>query len=203
VVTVKYFQEGLTSRLAGLGRVVAEPRGLGAVAGRKVQSLLKSHLIRLNASRRNDVSTRRSGFYRKAADSVTQPEISADGTTVSVSVTEPGFAQRLHGGTITPKGGKEFLTIPVSQDAYNRTVAVFKKEKPELKIFRLYPKGGGDPWALATLRGKGQKLKIEYLLRRSVTQTADPSVMPDQALIEFEVIGTVQRELDRAAKNLN
>lgn len=76
----------------------------------------------MNAERANALGGKRTNFYAQAARG-TSSEMRPNG--FAVSVNQVGIRQRFFGGTITPKGGKKYLTIPMRAEAYGRRARDF------------------------------------------------------------------------------
>lgn len=199
MTTITLTDAGTTVRLEQLGAQVGDPAALAAVVGREGVNRVKAHFRAKHRREPNRLNPgRRQNFWLGVAQSVSAPVISAGGTTVTISISDPRFAQKVFGGTITAKRAGS-LTIPVSPDAYGRTTKTFEAETG-LKLFllRVGRKGGSKfgNAVLATARGGG--IQVEYVLRRSVTQAADPTALPDRA--EFQA-ALIQRAEQWAARN--
>jgi hypothetical protein len=154
-----------------LRRILAQaknPRQILLAAGRAVANLLRKHYTERNAANPNKLGGKRTNFWLQIKRGVQAP-VAKGANAVVVSITHPAIAQKVKGGTITPKRRK-FLTIPVRPEAYGRTAATFTAETGSaLKL--VFGKGG--PWALASEDGL-----IQYILRRKVTQRPDPEALP-------------------------
>lgn len=151
------------------------------------------------------------GFYERASKSVQQPQLEGDG--VSISIDQQGLAQRLFGGTIEAKPGG-FLTIPARTETYGKRAGEFSN-------LRLIIFGHGDTGALverdaSVLRGgkrgkrgglagslagkrKGGEIGggIYFWLVKSVTQPADPDVLPTDEEILDPAIQNARRYISR------
>lgn len=145
---------------------------------------------------------RTTGFYKQAAESVTLPEVTDNG--VSVSITKLGIRQRYFGGPINPGPGKKYLTIPAQSFAYGRLAGEFgnvkfafaRDDRGYLRPALIADDGG------ATLSGtrkprrkKGEPAKapiapgeVIFWLVKSVTQQPDPDVLPKPEEIRGFVI---------------
>lgn len=190
-----------TPILRSVSRAI-RPEALGPIIGRSANNTIREHLFGLNQSRPNALGGRRTQYYAQAARS-TQFQI--EGDTVVVSTNQIGIAQRYYGGTIKPKTAK-FLTIPVHPAAYGKRAREFDLE--------LVFGHGGQPIALATkasgsvstLDSRGRIRKghgfgeIYFRLAKSITQQADPTVLPYDELVESRIDKDVASFLDRAAQ---
>jgi hypothetical protein len=107
-----------------------------------------------------------------------------------VTIRDRRFAQKLYGGTITPKNA-DALTIPESPEAYGRTAGTFEAETG-LKLFVV--KIGGtkandfENAILAAHENGKSGFTVEYLLTKSVTQQADADALPDMRLLETAIL---------------
>lgn len=135
--------------------------------------------------------------------------VTSDRATLVISAT--GFAQKVHGGTITPKRGK-YLAIPLRAEAYaagsprewdNATL------RSELRLVPIRSKngnlflaqvGGGDFAGALGVSG----IRPMYLLVRKVEQKADPRALPADteigAVIDKATDDYVIRRLSRVPK---
>ena len=202
----------VTPTVAAVARGLA-PEKLGPVIGRSAVNVWRGHLFDLNRTRPNKLGGARTGFFAQAARSANF-RAEGDGSVI-VSVNSVGIAQRFFGGTIRPKAGKKYLTIPVAPEAYGKTA----REFPQLVL--VFGRGG-QPIALATpstrtvqtttnKRGKtvqqatGRLGVIMFRLVKSVTQKPDPTVIPTAAVFDaavgHDVDAYTARLLERANQN--
>lgn len=165
-------------------------------AGREVANQLKSHFRRKDRKGANKLSDRRSHFWQQVAQSVSQPEQTGYNA-VSVSITDPRFAQKLFGGAIHAKNA-DALTIPVEERAYGRTAATFERETG-LKLFLVKTGNSGLENAVLAVKEDPQAktFTVEYLLTKSVTQSADPDALPQKSTLEEAILVRAQKQLDR------
>jgi hypothetical protein len=99
-------------------------------------------------------------------------------------------AQRFFGGTIRPKGGKKFLTIPVTREAYRRKASTF----PNLVLIMTRGSKARRSGILVRTKKNGQ-MEVMYWLVRGVTQKADPRVMPSKAEFQAHIAKDVDSYL--------
>jgi hypothetical protein len=180
-------------------RIVNEARNPRAIllgAGREVANRLKSHFRKKDRTQPNKLSGRRAHFWLQIAGSVQNPELESP-TMVSVTISDPRFAQKLFGGTITAKNA-EALTIPVEERAYDRTAATFERETG-LKLFLVKSGAGNFENAVLAVKdnANSKAFTVEYLLTPSVTQRADTDALPDKTALEMAVLARAQKTLDR------
>jgi hypothetical protein len=90
--------------------------------GRRTSETLRQHFSELNRRNANRRGYPRQNFWNQVRDSVSfQPGASGE---ADLTVTQPGFAARLHGGEIRPRSGK-YLTIPAHRNSYGRRAREF------------------------------------------------------------------------------
>jgi hypothetical protein len=175
---------------------VKNPRTILMAAGREVGSQLKTHFRTKDKTEPNQLSERRSHFWLAVARTVQNPEIA--GTTVSVTINHPAFAQKVFGGRIVAKAAGA-LTIPVEERAYGRTTQTFEQETG-LKLFLLRTGKGKFENAVLAVKDKDAKgFTVEYLLTKSVIQKADTDALPDKTMLERAILDRTQKVLDRQA----
>lgn len=147
------------------------------------RELFKRHIRGIDRTRhRAGVSLH---FYEGAANNTFTRE---SGDTVEVVVNWQGFAQRYYGGRIAPVRAKA-LTIPTRNAiALGKTRAGDFADDELFMVRRGYGKNLGF---LARRNGKG-RIQVMFLLRASVNQSPDPSVIPDRK----DISDTVQTSLN-------
>jgi len=199
------------------------PGPVNATASGAVARLLRAHFVALANERHGKAfpgSQPPSNFYADAARA-TFDESSEDGATVSVA--HRGIRQRLLGGTIRPSGrtspvtGRPIthLSIPARAEAYGRVPGEFDNLQPvfgrrgivglaETSATQIsYKKSRGKT---SVARGASVGGGIMFWLVDSITQAADPSVMPtaDQisATIESAVTAYAKAAIARATQGV-
>jgi hypothetical protein len=123
-------------------------------------------------------------FWKRMIKSV-RPVFSATSSVVEMN---RAIALRYFGGIVRPTGGKKFLTIPVSKDAYNKSARSF----PGMFVFRYAGDGEKGKAYLAMQSGKGDevgpgkknKLTLMYLLLKYTKHKPDRSVLPTRQRID-------------------
>lgn len=199
MITLKFQDAAFQRDFGVIVSKVRKPRAVLLNAGREVANQLKKHFRQRDKDSSNHLSSRRSHFWLEIAQSVNQPVMESD-VSISVTISDPRFVQKLFGGTITPKEA-ESLSIPVEERAYDRTPATFEAETG-LKLILI--KIGGSKanslenavLAVADPANPGH-LTTEYLLTKSVTQQADTEALPQKATLEAAIIARSQRVMDR------
>lgn len=185
------FKDRATPDLAA--KVAAlQPEKLARVVGPKLRERVRDHIKRLPKNKKGWPST---GFWEDAARGTTW-EIIPGG--VVVKVNKIGFRQRFHGGIIRAVA-KKFLTIPISSQAYGKTVADF----PGAFLIRtrkgayIVQYAGGNT---AKGRFKKQNSTLEFLfkLKASVKQAEMPWIIPDATTLTataLEAMGDYFRQV--------
>jgi hypothetical protein len=122
------------------------------------------------------------GFYADAARGTQLPQIESDG--VSVSINKEGLAQRYFGGPIVASGKSKWLTIPAIALAYGKRAGSFNN----LRFVYFRQDLAALVERLSTLIKRDRKGifrpvastigAVFYWLKREVTQSPDPSVLP-------------------------
>ena len=184
--------DGISDALKRVGRA-ARSQALRAVMGAAVAAVLVSNFEKLDAERhKNETGVR---YYAGAARSVQRPQVSGDD--VVVAVNQIGIAQRYYGGTITAGSngsGAKWLTIPAIPAALGRRAGSFSNLQfrffgpnlaalvstdPTKAKYKSSPGAKKERSANLVPREDG-RLPVVYWLKRSVTQKADPSVIPPE-----------------------
>lgn len=156
--------------------------------GGSLLNLLQDHLRDLDAARPNRLGGVRTHFYGNAAESA-HYTVTADGFTLSV--TEQGFGQRYHGGTITPQG-RQWLTVPARSEAYGHRAGEFDLQFIPVRadLALLVTKDGNRGRYLSvspktgrrtTRSGNLQSGLVMYWLVKEVRQDEDHGVIPTEA----------------------
>lgn len=205
----------LTQRLQAQLR----PIYLNQIVGAAATEATKRHYEQLNRERPNALGGARTNYFLGAADNTSFTTDNVDGSVI-VSVRQIGLRLKYYGGTVT--AGKaisaftgkptRFLTIPVNPKAHGHRASEFDLE--------LVYNHNGVPVALATKSTLGVQLKatktgkvtrrtigrrgeIMFLLRRSITVQADPSILPAPDRIYGAVISNVNAHVDRIVARAN
>lgn len=165
-----------------------EDNARNQAVGIDARILFQRHIRTLDRSRhRAPISIH---FYEGAANN-TSYRITGD--SVEIVVAWQGFAQRYHGGDITPKT-KRALTIPTRHAIAIGKTRAGDYEDDELFIVRNgFGQGQGF---LARRNGKG-RIQVMFLLRSFVHQDPDPTVIPDADAIGKTVTRALNRFFDR------
>lgn len=179
------------------------PSRLNPIVGRSAVNVYRKHLFGLNKTRPNKLGGARTNYYATAARQTNFKVISDDA--VLISIPQIGIGQRYYGGVIKPRVAK-FLTIAANPAAYGHRASEF-----DLEIVFGHD---GQPIALATKstratqvtqnkRGKtvtkqiGRHGEIMFLLRRSVNQKPDPTILPYDEQVTAQIGRDVKSAFDR------
>lgn len=154
-----------------------QPEKVGRVVGPKLRQLVRDHIKRLPRNKKGWPST---GFWEDAARG-TDWELVPDGLVVRVN--KIGFRQRYHGGVIRAVEAK-FLTIPISRQAYGKTVADFPGSfliQTRKGAYIVRYAGGNTP--KGGFKKQNSTLEFLFKLKRSVKQAEMPWIIPDATTI--------------------
>lgn len=132
--------------------------------------------------------------FWKRMSRATRPEATSSHPAV---VMPREVAQRFHGGTIRPTGGRRFLTIPARAEAYRRSARSFQD-----LVLILFPKRSGRGPAGALVRHGDKQSTIFYWLHRKVTQKPDPRVLPTLKQIGDSAVPDIEAYLLRGTKRV-
>lgn len=168
-----------------------QPARLAPIIGRSARNATREHLFARDAQG-NKLGGRRTHYYGQAARAT---NFTVEGDMVVVSIPQIGIRQRYYGGTIKPKTAK-YLTIPVHPAAHGKRAREFGDLqfaiKPGIGPCLVRPGGmkatrtkvqqrgrfrGEDSTSSVLSTSYGADV-VMYRLVRSVTQQADPSVLP-------------------------
>ena len=170
-VTIQVDVSGHPEALLQRMEQALKPEQIGPLLGRAGVNLLREHFVQLDSSRPNALGGERTHFYSSAAEG-TSFTVDAEGALLAVN--KIGIRQRYYGGTVEAKD--KLLTIPARAETYGHRASEFN----DLRCITF--KSGAK--ALVELpAAKGDKLVVMFWLRESVTQRADPTVLPsDEAM---------------------
>ncbi|NCC53398.1 MAG: hypothetical protein EOM20_19600 [Spartobacteria bacterium] len=155
---------------------------LKTAVGEAGKLILMEHFEQKNATGSHKAATRLgakpTGLYAEFAQATSWQRSGAD---VLLSIAHPAIAQRYYGGTIKPVNRK-YLTIPANSAAYGKRARNLRSQL--VFMFRMR-NGAPAPVALIHKKYKNQKRVpssgVYYWLVKSVTQSADHSVLPTDA----------------------
>ena len=182
--------------LDAIARKCQHPQALLSVLGKNVELELKEHFGRRD-SEGNKQGWWRSHFWHGIADKT--HFVGATDREATITISSPEFLQKLHGGTITPKNGK-MLAIPLTSEAKQKGAprkwtARYKLPGQWNQSNALFVLKTASAVFLARKTGSGKEargVEMLYLLKRSVTQSADARALPPKlfldSMIEHEAL---------------
>lgn len=197
--------------LEAAGKSLRDLRPLLVVVQRRGVNELKRHFLVRNREPNSMGWPKRNFWSREGRDNTGAGPVTAESATITVA--SAAIAHKLTGGTITPKRGK-MLAIPLTPEAYK---AGSPREGNMPGLFLIQRKGSTGRAFLATADALGAKkpkgaksmaprdngIRPQYLLVRSVTQSADPRTLPPAeqlaAALQQEVNTFITRRLQRSA----
>ena len=181
MVTITLKHDGISPDLRRLQSAVQADGALGKVLGRAVANVLKKHFREKNKTG-NKLGGKRTNFWSRVAEAVNSPR--TKGENIVVPISHPHIAQKVYGGTITPKKSK-YLAIPVNAAAHGKSPRVIDGLK-----FSMTRSGT----MLLGFREAGG-FRALYVLKDKVTQAPDASALPKKA--------EVAAAMDKAARMWN
>lgn len=128
-------------------------------------------------------------YWSEAGESVRHE---SDATSGRVIIGKPGVGWHRYGGTIKAKPGKA-LAIPLRAALKGINASEYFPNKDDAFIYR--KKGERGKAFLATREGKA--LRIHYILLKSVSKRADPTVLPDNATISATAATAIHNLIQR------
>lgn len=188
----------LPQRVRDLLSRVRDLSGLTKYCSYHVARLVRDHLTR-EAARRHATARRLdaqpTGFLEDAAGSVIP---APEPRTVVVRVDSPGVRRAYHDVEIRPKNGSKYLTVPIHRLAYGRRVSSVARLVGE-KWFVI---ANGGRLVLASRDPVGGHLLPLYLLKRTVRQAQDPTLMPSEAEISQRLVSSAAEYIRRHIASL-
>jgi hypothetical protein len=168
MITIRLDRDEVTPHLRKLLKESKTDSALATVLGRAAANTLKKHFRARNQTP-NKLGGTRTNFWSRVAESVQSPK--ALPGKIVVPVSHPAIAQKVFGGTITPKKAKS-LAIPIDPRAHGKSPRVFTAlefavTKAGVKLLGLKNGSGGMDWL--------------YVLVPKVTQDKDPKALPTDA----------------------
>jgi hypothetical protein len=162
-----------STELSRLHDVLSEGKrtGLHEAIGVELRELTAEHVRHINSHKTAQaLGATPTNHLAKAAEKIAEEKSTvADTTGVTLTINHPGFGRALHDVTIRPTTSKA-LAIPIDAISYGVRAAQLWDS---LKLF--IPKGH----AIIAMRTEDGKIKPLYLLRSSVTQKQDRSLLPN------------------------
>jgi len=162
-LTVTVDARAAQARLAATRSIIGAQLSINRTAAFAGANVVRRHLLRRNSR------SERSSYWTQAAEA-TMPESTA--TSAAVVIRHPGIGWHRFGGTINAKPGKA-MAIPLRSDVTN---GEWPSERfgPRPNASFVWRRNGK---AFLAVRD-GKALRLLYLLVKSVSKAADPSVLP-------------------------
>lgn len=148
---------------------------IGRAMGGGVARELRQHFRKLDQTKANRLSTRRTHFYAQAVKAVRDPKTVTGG--VAIEIPHVGIAQRYFGGAIEQKPGGPLLTVPVHPEAYGRRAREFDD-----LVFVPAQSRAARAFLMRPVEGR-EFGEVYYRLARRVVQKGDKEVLPDDATL--------------------
>jgi hypothetical protein len=165
MITIRLDRDEITPDLRKLLRDGKPDSPLGTVLGRAAANSLRKHFRERNKTP-NKLGGSRTNFWSRVAESVQSPRAASGNIIVPVS--HPAIAQKVFGGTITPKKAKN-IAVPIDPRAHGKSPRVFP-----LLQFAITSSGA----KLLGLKDGQNGMDWLYVLVPSVTQDRDPNALP-------------------------
>lgn len=156
--------------------------------GKALQELLAQWMTELNSTRSKH------GSNHFTPDGVHDPIV--DGNTVSVPISIPGITRALHDVVIRPVEARA-LAIPVNEAAYGISPRRYNVNHPKGTPDALFRPKDKDYLA----KNDGGKLVVMYLLRNSVHQSQDPSLLPSEEQMASTVMEAISNAVEAILEN--
>jgi hypothetical protein len=176
MLAIKIDTRAVDAALARTRSTAIDRETLHKVAAASVSTLIRGWLLARN------IRSSTSNYWSKAAESTTHV---SDATSGRVLIRHPGIGWHRYGGTIVAKPGKA-LAIPL-QAALK---GIWPSERfPDRGDAFVYRAKSGKAF-LAT--SEGGELQLLYILLKSVSKSADPSVLPDASAISASATSAIR-----------
>lgn len=197
-VTFTFRTSALSERLKSLRELFGDQLDLVKVVGFAVRNQVISHFRRKDAGSRNKLGAAPSHFWRDVADSVGSVISTSNeaGAIATIPIRHVAILQKIKGGKIVAKKTKA-LTIPVSKEAYGKSVKEFKDRSSSSKPLVLLRRDGRVPLLVRFLE---DRVEIHYVLVKSVVQAADPTALPPLSEIDRTVEESSSQYYERKIK---
>jgi len=205
MLTITITEPAMPEELKSLPAFLAHPKPLLAAGGKQLVGDLRDHFGARNEEP-NKMGWPKKNFWAGIRRSTELAEVSDSEAKVSIS--DPAINQKVFGGTITPKRGRN-LAIPQNDEAY---MAGSPRNLPAGFLRLLVARSGGVYLVEndSSLRPKGKKGskpgmsfagRFWYHLVPSVTQEPDPNALPDEdyllGSVMYAIRGVLDTEIER------
>ncbi len=179
----------ILDHIGGGGRI-----RLNRQMGRAVQNLCQRHLLGVAATRHgtaHKLGAAPTHFLAGAAAAAAQPEaLRADASGATITIVHPAIGRAGHEVDIRPTGGRQYLTIPISTEAYGQSM--MREGNPRFpKAFFFTSKNGNLLYGVKT----GRTLHPLYALKTEVHLKQDRTLLPSDQEIQQTAITSLQAGL--------
>lgn len=157
---------------------------LHAVAADAVAEMVGAHIRSYAGSKHSTAQSFGAPPTRHYEDGAAAISTSADASAGTVTIPIPGISRAWGDVTIRPGPGKSKLTIPAKSGApevYGKTVKILKKLGWKFSSGR---RGTPQEKLLFGRRDGEKESRVMFILKESVTQRRDPSLLPSQGAID-------------------
>jgi hypothetical protein len=191
--------EALRLGLAGSGR-----KQLMGILGKTGEVVLRKHFAQ-RESEPNKRGWPKQHFWSRIRRVTAYDPSRTTEESATVVVSEPAFGMKVHGGTIRPKTAKA-LAIPLQALAYGDQPKSGRIPGLKLIVLRGQAYLGTDGDATLSKsqgnikRVKNSKLRLYYILKKSVTQKPDARALPDQMVLAAALTGAAEGYVRRLAE---
>jgi len=162
--------------------------------GRAVQNLCRRHLLSLDATRHataNKLGAQPTHFLASAAAAAAQPQaLRADASGAAITIVHPGIGRVGHDVAIRPTGGRKYLTIPISAEAYGHRLMEGESARFP-KGFFFTSKNGNLLYGIK----EGRAIHPCYALKTEVHLKQDRTLLPTDQEIRRTAVATLQNDL--------
>lgn len=167
------------------------PARLVALVRSPLETFWRNRLRSLGTNKRGWPSTK---FYERAARSVTGI---AQGDALTLRADHQGLRQRWLGGPIKPVNA-DALTIPISSQAYGKTVADFPgafliRTRKGAYIVQYGNTVAATPRRRGSAAGRGSHLEFLFKLSKGVNQKGNPDVVPTNDELAEVAMAAIER----------
>ena len=144
---------------------------IGILAGILIPVLFRSK----DRAEPNAQGWKRSHWWNRVASSVTSR---IEGDSAFADIREPGALLHWKGGTVKPRNGHKALAIPADP----AVKGIWPSEYGRAETFLVWKKG--EKTGFIAKKGEGKKPHVLWWLTGATHHEADPTVVPEEGLVE-------------------
>lgn len=196
-ISISVEDAGIRENMAMMIRMLSDRSGVNEAISKHARAITREYLLVL-AETKHATAARLgadpTGHLSRAAENTSA---TFDAQAATVTVKSPGISRAARDVTITPTGGRQWLTLPMISYAYGRTVSQVQRELA-IKLFRPIRKGArGSGLGITDITGRkvsqfeeadkmnvlatsvpGGGMQFVFALVRSVFQRQDRELLP-------------------------